>query len=56
LRRFGSTTRNAAWKVLATTSHVLTGATVLALTLALSAQTLRHVEPAGEAGLARNGA
>ncbi len=46
----------AAWKVLATTSHVLTGATVLALTLALSAQTLRHVEPAGEAGLARNGA
>lgn len=46
----------AAWKVLATTSHVLTGAIVLALTLALSAQTLRHVEPAGEAGLARNGA
>lgn len=46
----------AGWKVLATTSHVLTGAVVLALTLALSAQTLRHVEPAVETGLASNGA
>jgi hypothetical protein len=40
------------WRVVATSSHVLTGAIVLALTLALSAQTLRHVEPANAAGLA----
>jgi len=46
----------AAWKVLAAAAHVLMGAIVLALTLALSAQTLRHVEPADEAGLASNGA
>lgn len=44
-----------AWMVFSTTSHVLTGALVLALTMALSAQTLRHVEPAGITGLAATG-
>ncbi len=44
-----------AWMVVSTTSHVLTGAVVLALTMALSAQTLRHVEPAEATGLAASG-
>ncbi len=44
-----------AWMVLSTTSHLLTGAIVLALTMALSAQTLRHVEPAEATGLAASG-
>ncbi|MBA3975542.1 MAG: hypothetical protein C0504_15150 [Candidatus Solibacter sp.] len=44
-----------AWMVVSTTSHVLTGAVVLALTMALSAQTLRHVEPAAETNLTATG-
>lgn len=44
-----------AWMVASTTSHVLTGAVVLALTMALGAQTLRHVEPAGATDLAATG-
>lgn len=44
-----------AWMVVSTTSHVLTGAMVLALTMALSAQTLRHVEPAAATDLAATG-
>lgn len=50
-----SVATGSAWMVLSTTSHVLTGAIVLALTMALSAQTLRHVEPAEATGLAASG-
>ncbi len=50
-----SVAAGSAWMVVSTTSHVLTGAIVLALTMALSAQSLRHVEPASVAGLAASG-
>lgn len=43
------------WMVVSTTTHVLTGAIVLALTMGLGAQTLRHVEPARAEGLAATG-
>jgi heme a synthase len=55
LGRVMETPAGTGWMVVSTASHVLTGAIVLALSMALSAQTLRHVEPAGETGLAASG-
>lgn len=53
--RMAEGSAGSAWRVIAAASHVLTGAVVLALTLALAAQTLRHVEPVEARGLAATG-
>ncbi|HNY41547.1 MAG TPA: hypothetical protein PKJ41_14195 [Bryobacteraceae bacterium] len=53
--RMAESSAGSAWRVIAAASHVLAGAVVLALTLALAAQTLRHVEPVEARGLAATG-